>query len=180
MKLFLTSDEHYFHDNIVKLNNRPFTIEEMNSKLVEKFNSKVGENDTTYHLGDFTLGKAGPAIGILEQLNGMHFFIRGNHDKWLPEGFTHPKILGIKDLHEIKREEHRMVLCHFPMLSWHHSYRGTFMLHGHCHAKINKQNEGVRRLDVGVDSAYKILGDFVPFSFEEVRDLLVTSNPLDI
>lgn len=180
MGTFFTSDEHYFHNRIIELNNRPFTVEEMNDKLVEKFNEKVGEKDTTYHLGDFTLGKAPPAIDILNRLNGLHFFIKGNHDKWLYEGFQHDKILAVKDYHELKLDGQLMVMSHFPMLSWHHSYRGTFMLHGHCHAKINAQNVGVRRLDVGVDSANLILGDFLPFSFEEIKNLLTPSASLDI
>ena len=30
-------------------------------------------------------------------------------------------------------------MCHFPMLSWEHKDKGSVMIHGHCHGKVDKK-----------------------------------------
>lgn len=44
--------------------------------------------------------------------------------------------------------------------------------YGHCHSNMeDKYNRG-KQMDVGVDNAYKLLGEYRPFSFEEARDMV--------
>ena len=53
--VFVTSDLHFGHKNIIKYENRPFKdVEEMDQKLIENWNNKVGKDDTVYILGDFS------------------------------------------------------------------------------------------------------------------------------
>ena len=57
MRIFLVSDTHFNHENILKYCNRPFnTIEEMNVALIGNWNSVVKDDDIVYFLGDFALG----------------------------------------------------------------------------------------------------------------------------
>lgn len=44
-------------------------------------------------------------------------------------------------------------MCHFPMLTWEHKEKGSVMVHGHCHGKVDKINEDSKdlRVDVGID-----------------------------
>ncbi len=44
-------------------------------------------------------------------------------------------------------------MCHFPMLSWEHKDKGSVMIHGHCHGKVDKINTDSKelRVDVGID-----------------------------
>lgn len=52
--IFFTSDTHFWHENIIKFCNRPFSsVEEMNDTIIENWNKVVGENDIVFHLGDF-------------------------------------------------------------------------------------------------------------------------------
>jgi len=56
MQTFFTSDTHFDDEFAIQYFNRPFkSVDEMNVVIVEKWNSVVTENDTVYHLGDFTL-----------------------------------------------------------------------------------------------------------------------------
>lgn len=82
--IYLTSDQHYFHNNIIKYCNRPFlTVEEMNEGLISNYNSIVNPEDTCYFLGDFTFSFEKAKL-ILPRLNGKKILIAGNHD------FCHP------------------------------------------------------------------------------------------
>lgn len=80
---WFTSDQHYNHDNIIDYCGRPFANSKiMNDVMISKHNSRVAKTDTVYHLGDFKFGAKGPTVNMLiERLNGIHVFIKGNHDK---------------------------------------------------------------------------------------------------
>ena len=93
--IFLTSDQHFFHGNIIKYCNRPWNsgkdsdgniivtqkdIEEMNEEMIMRWNSVVPNDGIVYHLGDFALGDRNKIKEILPRLNGKINLIMGNHD----------------------------------------------------------------------------------------------------
>lgn len=82
-KIFITSDLHLDHTNIIKYCQRPFlNIEEMNKTLVDNWNNTISNKDTVYFLGDLAFGRGSKNTDYwLKQLNGKIFFIKGNHDK---------------------------------------------------------------------------------------------------
>jgi len=90
MDNFFTSDLHLGHWNIVRYCNRPFkTLEDHDKTLLMLINSRVKENDTLYHLGDFCFKKSSEASNshknafeyYREQINCKNIiFCDGNHD----------------------------------------------------------------------------------------------------
>ena len=93
-KIFVTSDHHFNHKNIIQYENRPFNnIDEMNKELIKKWNNVVSKNDIVYHLGDFCFSNT--PSDFLKQLRGKVILIMGNHDKkikknvnfWYDQGF---------------------------------------------------------------------------------------------
>lgn len=101
--IWFTSDTHFSHLNIIKLCNRPFeTAEEMNDKLVDKWNDRVKPEDEIYHLGDVAFYRSTNGNGlkinpreIIKRLNGKITFVRGNHD----------------ENNGLNLKNHRIVLC---------------------------------------------------------------------
>lgn len=81
--IFVSSDLHLDHANIIKYCRRPFSsIDEMNTTLVSNWNSVVNINDIVLFLGDLCLAKSSKDTDYwLSQLHGSITFIRGNHDK---------------------------------------------------------------------------------------------------
>jgi len=78
-KIYITSDHHFFHGNIIKYCDRPFKdYEEMNDVMIKKWNEVVKEDDIVIHLGDFAF--RGKAYLIRPKLNGTIILVKGNHD----------------------------------------------------------------------------------------------------
>lgn len=85
--IFVTSDMHLGHDNIIKYCGRPFKSgDHMNESLIRNWNERIKIEDTIFHLGDFCF-KGGSEGGLTRaqmwenQLNGKIIHILGNHDK---------------------------------------------------------------------------------------------------
>ena len=175
--LFFTSDHHFGHTNIIKFCDRPFeTVEEMNQVMIDNWNKKVQPNDNVYHLGDFALTKKRELLEeIIDQLNGNIFLISGNHEgaaKSLPKKFQ-----WIKDYYELKVKDEdaksglqRIILFHYAMRVWRHSYRGSWQLYGHSHGNLSDMEDQLA-IDVGVDCH-----NFTPLSYQEVKEIMQTKN----
>lgn len=70
MKIFVISDLHLGHANIIKMCNRPFrNVEEMDKEIIKRWNSVVGHQDLVYVVGDFSF-KGKNAEHYLDKLNG--------------------------------------------------------------------------------------------------------------
>lgn len=187
--IWFTSDTHFGHNNIAgpKISRwnsgyRDFeTLHQMNIALIDGINKYVKKDDILYHLGDWSFGGVHNIKYFRNSIvcKNIHL-IKGNHDQHIVDkvikfhdtNFNPIDLFSsIQDVLEIKHGKNRFFLSHYPHLSWHHASRGVIMLHGHEHGSFNKLNENTLRMDVGIDSAKMILGDFRPFSIEEVIDL---------
>ena len=81
-KIFVTSDTHFFHENIIKYCNRPWSsAEEMNEGMIANWNNVVGSDDIVIHLGDFCFGGRQKVESVFNRLNGEIDLVLGNHDK---------------------------------------------------------------------------------------------------
>ncbi len=81
-QVFLASDLHLSHENIIKYCCRPFAnAAEMDAVLIDNWNYSIKPSDAVYFLGDLTFGRnSRPPDHYLRQLNGDLKLIRGNHD----------------------------------------------------------------------------------------------------
>lgn len=72
---------------------------------------------------------------------------------------------SVQDVLTIKHGQHTFFLSHYSHQIWHHSHKGIIHLFGHSHDSI----QGIgKSMDVGIDSAKRILGEYRPFSIEEI------------
>lgn len=79
--IWLISDTHFNHTNIIKYCNRPFAdADKMNHGLISNWNANVKADDFVFHLGDYALTNESKGMAILAALNGTKALIRGNHD----------------------------------------------------------------------------------------------------
>lgn len=167
--VFLISDQHFSHKNILKFTRRdgsplrPFaTIEEMDETLVQNHNSIVKPTDKVYFLGDVTMGKKG--LSIVERLNGKKILIKGNHDQEKLSVYAE----YFDDVHG-SFQLAGYLLTHIPV---HSSSIGRWKgnLHGHLHADVTGDYEN------GVwvpDHRYTCMSveqtDYYPIPLEEIE-----------
>jgi len=187
--IWLTSDHHVDHDNIRKYANRNFaSVEEMDKHLIDAWNACVKRGDTVYHLGDVTLGTKPPFYA----LNGMIIVLanRNHHDqrwlesyKWFPVLHENESATGELVVLELPlltlylpqygngKHKRSLMLSHFPLAEWNAKYHGGWHCHGHSHSRGDQWRTDAA-LDVGVDNAFALLGEYRPFSIDEVAAIL--------
>ena len=151
------------------------SVEEMNRKVINAINECVAADDRLYILGDFTYRlPLAEAVRLRERIECQNVtLIRGNHDgDW--EDPAAPQIWeDVRDYLEIApgyAKGHRLVMSHYPMLSWNGKARGAIMLHGHIHSRGDRTNARNRdrerpilRYDVGLDA-----NDYRPVSRDQI------------
>lgn len=152
--VFITSDTHFGHANIIKYANRPFeSVEEMNEALVENWNSVVKQGDKVYHLGDVTMNSK--SLDIMSRLNGRKVLIKGNHDIQKLKFYT-PHFYDIRGSHELGS----FILTHIPVNKeqWERYPDGN--IHGHLHEKIM---DDPWYINVSVEQT-----NYTPIAFDEI------------
>ena len=175
-KIFFTSDLHFGHKNIIRFDNRPFTsVEQMDRVLIENWNNKVSDDDTTYVLGDISWYNDGKTEEIFSQLRGSKILIKGNHDH--VTSATRRIFKEIYDYKEISINGNKIVLCHYPIVFFNSHHYGAYMFYGHVHNSHEWQMTDsyryeLEQLDVRCN-AYNVgimVQNYEPVTFEEILE----------
>lgn len=177
-KIWLTSDTHFGHKNIAgptistwEKGYRDFTsVEEMNETLLKGINDTVGENDILFHLGDVAMGNRRKLQGYRDAINCKNIYVcAGNHDSVDP---TFRKLFtDVRDVRTVKVNGQSIFMSHYAHRIWPKSHHGKWHLYGHSHDSLEHIPWG-KSMDVGVDSARRILGEYRPFNFDEIKGIL--------
>lgn len=145
MATYFTADTHFGHGGALGLYRRPFaSVAAMDAAMLQRWNELVRPGDEVWHLGDFALGRGGPAL--LEALCGTRRLVCGNNDG--PVTRALPGWASVHDYVELTLDGVSLVLCHYAFRSWNGMGRGAVNLHGHSHGRLSRQT---RQVDVGVD-----------------------------
>ncbi len=188
-KVFFTSDMHFGHENILRLDNRPFeNLEEMERELIERWNRKVGKDDLVYSMGDmFWKNVTNEIPRIMKELNGKKILVVGNHDHYLKNKSFWSYFEDVQNYIEtdVRLEDgtlKRCILSHYFIPFYNGYRRGYIHLHGHSHLSeeadeerktVEKYNAQGRTLTVyNVGCMY---WDYEPVTLDE---MLVWKNEL--
>jgi len=173
-KIWLTSDTHFCHKNIIKYCDRPFfDVEEMNSVLIKRWNAAVAEDDVVYHLGDIYLGPADRASSLLGALNGRIILIRGNHDRHSKAWYLERGIAEMYPSLFLYTHGKCILLTHEPDKVMGENYDLHFF--GHIH---NDTHRGEYPIIARNGACLCVeLWDYAPVALETVLDLC--ANALD-
>jgi len=165
--IWLTSDLHIFHGNIIRYCNRNYaSVNEMNEALIKNWNAVVSPEDIVWNLGDFAFCSYDQFIKLLSRLNGKINVILGNHDKVIVKNkdrlLSSHRLESIQHYAEIYYEKQLFILFHYAMRIWNHRHHGSILLYGHSHGTLPPIGKSV---DVGIDCK-EITSEYRPVSIE--------------
>lgn len=144
MAIYLTSDCHFNHKNIIKYETitRPFSdIEDMNETIVRNWNNTVVDEDTVYVLGDFCMGGIDTIMEYVPRLAGKIVLIRGNHDTDKRIAIYESLGIEVVDFKQIEYKGILFCMSHYPMWNEEMSKsitkngkRAMIWCYGHVHS----------------------------------------------
>lgn len=155
--IYFTSDLHFNHNKDFIYKARGFnSVEEMNEKIIDNFNSVVDYADPVYILGDVVLGDIESGIECLKRLNGRKILIIGNHDsdnkilRYKEEGIFSDIQFGFRM--KANKRTH-FYLSHYPSLvNNFDDPKKIWNLHGHTHSTEKFEITGHKNYNVGLDA----------------------------
>lgn len=168
--IWVISDTHFNHENIIKYCDRPFdNVHHMNETIVENWNAVVKPEDIVYHCGDVYFSKKADSTNILGRLNGRKRLILGNHDDGKDKLLlnTFQKILAWRMFPEFG-----LLLSHFPVhqgsMRGHKAGVDLVNVHGHTHQNLvllENSRPDRRYKNVSVEQT-----GYVPVNIETLRN----------
>lgn len=166
--VWVTSDTHFYHDNIITYCKRPFdNSAQMNECLLENWNSVVKPGDIVYHLGDVLMGGQAARDDFPKfwaKFHGKKRLIVGNHDdiKFLSSGAFFEKVLMWR-----LWEDKRILFTHVPVHEdalWERAGASGKPINVHGHTHTNGSPKGPYK------SVCVELTDYKPVHIEELLD----------
>lgn len=207
--VWVTSDTHYGHKNICRgvsqwepnkgeQATRNFeTLENMNQSIVDGINSRVKADDILIHLGDWSFGGIQNIAQFREQISCKNIYLcYGNHDHHIQndrllETSTHrgvparelfietDHVLDLTITSSAVKGELSFFCSHYSHRVWNKRHHGRMHLFGHSHGSLDALTND-RSMDVGIDSAARIFGSYIPFHIMEVYTILNNRENLPI
>lgn len=176
---------------------------EMSQHMIKQINKYVEEDDILYFLGDWSFQGIENIWNLRKQIKckTIHF-IYGNHDGHLIKNKTLPNCSKIYLFEDdfymnpifVDKNENALNVCaqelfysfqekldieidgktfklshHPPQDKYNKQY---YYLYGHVHGKdgFNKESQ---KLDVGIDNAFNIFGEYRPFNEDDIKQLML-------
>jgi len=161
--IFLISDTHFDHKNIIRFCRRPFRSRgHMNYALIKNWNNSIDKNDIVFFLGDMVYGRGSRHIDYwLRRLKGKIYFVNGNHEMKSRIVKFYYKLI-------IKYNNKKFLLVHDPKdipSSWR-----EWVICGHHHNNRIKDhpfiNGRTKMINVGVE----LIG-YSPLNINKLFDL---------
>jgi calcineurin-like phosphoesterase family protein len=162
--IFLISDLHLGHANIIRYCSRPFffsDVREMDHVLIKNWNYTISSANRVYYLGDLRYGRdAASAEYYRNKLRGRISFVQGNHDL---------RHMGAPALTILEHRGLRFCLVHDPADA-PERFEG-WVIHGHHHNNNLRSypfiNFRCRRINVSAE----VLG-YVPVTLDHICGLI--------
>jgi len=179
-KVWLISDTHFDHTNIIKYCNRPFvSTKEMNECMVWNWCRAIASSDLVYFLGDMAFGRESRKPGWwVTQLSGKIVWIKGSHDRGVQTTQDVGSLRNVPVMYSVERVvKYEVISCGgIEFMLVHDTFDAVvngwngWMIHGHNHDnRPHVDNRfGHKRINVSVEVI-----DYTPISLakivEEVR-----------
>ncbi|HUW85723.1 MAG TPA: 2'-5' RNA ligase family protein [Methanoregula sp.] len=163
--IYLISDLHLGHANIIRYCSRPFLVSdarEMDHVLIKNWNYTISPANRVYYLGDLRYGpEALPALEYRKKLKGRITFIEGNHDD-CELGAVHSATLNYRGF--------CFLLVHDPADA-PEAFDG-WVIHGHHHNNHLLSYPFIDFMHRRINVSAEVLG-YIPVNLNDICSLLL-------
>jgi len=190
MSLYLLSDTHFDHENIIEYCNRPFnSAEEMDSKIIDNWNQRVEYNDTVLFGGDVAMARSEVAIDYIEKLQGQFLMLDGNHDDINPSEAPFPILKSYYFDYSYNNSHYDFYYTHWPHRNdsnrdddrsaphWATppEWFDGWVIHGHVHNNDIDNYPFVNPTDKFINVGVELL-EYTPIKLEELLEIIVKNE----
>lgn len=168
--IYYISDLHIGHKAAIRFDERPFRdTAEMENEIIRRWNEKVTAADDVYILGDLFYRYKGRPADFLRKLNGRLHLIIGNHDYGILKDEDALSCFVDSDkLRMITDSGRRVVMCHYPLITWNTKHFGTYHVYGHVHKNVGEEVLFMMKQEKAFNAGCMING-YVPCTLEELQ-----------
>lgn len=172
----------------------------MDSQIIDNINKTIKNphNAIVWHFGDVLFANRKQYMDVaalyLSKIKcKMKILLYGNHDpkklgSLFDEAFNmefifiDPKTgdfrIGQDYNYGIYKSWIKIAASHYAMAIWNSNHKQAINLYGHSHSNaekwLNEHMPDRRAIDIGIDNAVKILGEYRPFTLPEIMDIMST------
>lgn len=133
-RVWVWSDQHFGHNNIIKYAGRPFDAAvNMDDAMVRAYHELVGPDDVVIWNGDIVFGSVNKMNELLARLPGYKIHILGNHDI---DRSGKPLKLDVDESHicyVINADQAQLLFTHYHL---ENVPEGCVNVHGHIHQQV--------------------------------------------
>lgn len=173
--MYLISDTHFAHANIIEYCDRPFDSEdEMNDHMLTEWNTTISPEDEVLFLGDLAMANDTESRNWFSKLNGEKTFLQGNHDSEDEEVLPIP----LHDTFKFDYSEYSFFCSHYPPEETPDSFDG-WVLHGHTHNNEMDAYPFINPETKTVNLSVELIG-YTPIHIEELIEYLETGERFEV
>lgn len=165
-RVWLTSDLHLGHANIIAYCDRPFQDAQSMDAALLNLLCKVAAGELLVIVGDIALGKFSEAMALLKRLPCRKILVAGNHDferSGKARFLCDPEVFEavVPFLCWTGPQGRDVLVSHYPAcvpdsLKAKHRLMKLLNYHGHLHQKVLAPTEFVKYMNVGWDVDYAL------------------------
>lgn len=140
-RVLFWSDQHFYHDNIIRFSGRPFdSTEHMNQSMLKNYFDTVTDNDVVVFGGDVAFGQIDTAKALLQNLPGKKVLVLGNHEFGKKNDFRNYHIFDATEMcfvcyKIIDKKMCNIIVTHYPIDN-KYLPPNTINIHGHIHVHL--------------------------------------------
>lgn len=130
MTIWLTSDTHFGHANMIPYCGRPENFTDIELKNFKK----IPAEDMLIHLGDICIGKDEMWHSKIQEIPCRKILVRGNHDEKSNSWYLSHGWDFVCETFTLKFHKKKIIFSHQPQQLG----RNDFNIHGHFHNLLNR------------------------------------------
>jgi calcineurin-like phosphoesterase family protein len=171
-RIWVTSDPHFDHANIIRYCHRPFrSVRQMNAVLRRNWNDTIRPEDLVYFVGDMSFGRSSRSPWWwVKRLKGRKVYVRGSHDKGVNLSSKLPSVSRVSNFEYVTIDGTDFLVVHDPSSDVVNGWRG-WVIHGHVHDTKPFCDFRRKRINVSVEAT-----GYKPVSLARIVDAVLSRS----